>query len=270
MSMLSHRSFLRCVLGSLFRMLARFSTTCDHLYPCLPAPPLMMGSRPLYVRTQAERAAAATSSVREHAVAVAGVLERHAYRFGRALEKATRLTLKLLDAFVLPEDLSSMELDDHLKAMRRKNLRQLQRLLEGASAEGNAVEGAERVAAENRTYMRRTFKALQKQLLTTRAAGWDTAALDKVLGTAVVGEQGGEAAAEAAEAAAAGTAVTALDTPAQQGAVNARDRVFMEFHQLLVREVTEHQKLLVKRVRDEVAWKAIWDELVDKVRAANS
>lgn len=222
---------------------------------------------PPHIHTQAERAAAATSSVREHAAAAVGALERHAYRFGRALEKATRLTLKLLDAFVLPEDLSGMELDDHLKAMRRKNLRQLQRLLEGASAEGNAVEGAERVAAENRSYMRRTFKALDRQLLTTRAAGWDAAALDKVLGTAAVGEQGGEA---AAETVAAGAAVTALDTAAQQGAVNARDRVFMEFHQFLVREVTEHQTLLVKRVRDEVAWKAIWDELVDKVRAANS
>ena len=75
---------------------------------------------------------------------------------------------------------------------------------------------------------------------------------------------------EAEAAAAAGAAVTALDTAAQQGAVNARDRVFMAFHALLLSEVTQHQTALVKRVSDEVAWKAIWDELVDKVRAANS
>ena len=50
-----------------------------------------------------------------NATQVMGALARHGLRFGRSLQKATRLTLRLLDAFVLPDDLSVMELDAHLQ-----------------------------------------------------------------------------------------------------------------------------------------------------------
>jgi hypothetical protein len=83
--------------------------------------------------------------------------------------------------------------------MRRKNLRQLQRLLEGASEEGNAVDGAQRAGLDNRTYQNRTYKPLDLPSLTPRAAGWDATALDAALGTSPAADaEGGAANGEAA------------------------------------------------------------------------
>lgn len=81
---------------------------------------------------EVERAHKAVDSLYEHARAVMAVMGRHARRLGGTLEKAALLLLRLMDATVLPEDLASMQLDEHLLALRRKNLRQLQRLLRGA------------------------------------------------------------------------------------------------------------------------------------------
>jgi len=62
----------------------------------------------------------------------------------------------------------------------------------------------------------------------------------------------------------------ALDTPCQQAAVNARDRVFRGFKEFYYSEIANHKQLILQRLRDEMLWKGIWEELVAKCKGISN
>ena len=63
-----------------------------------------------------------------------------------------------------------------------------------------------------------------------------------------------------------GLQIAALDTPCQQAAVNARDRVFNDFTDFYYKQVDEHKKLVLSRLKGEMQWKQIWEVLVSKCK----
>jgi len=225
---------------------------------------------------------ASVDSLRKHAHEVMGKIGRVAKAFGGLLDRATEQTLRLMDSTVLPEDLTSLELDDHLRAMRRKNLRQLQRLLRGGMTYPSGKEGEKEeeeevpapVAVDGRTYLQRTWRALPLSSLTLKAAGWTKSSLktdEEIEREKALLEEGDELEEEETEEEVPESyMVEGLDTPCQQAAVNARDRVFQQFLNYYYKQVADHKQLILAQLRDEMLWKKIWEQLISKCKGSLS
>ncbi|KAK3270960.1 hypothetical protein CYMTET_20674, partial [Cymbomonas tetramitiformis] len=222
--------------------------------------------------TEMERAHASVDGMHEHARTVMALLGELAEKFGGELGQAVVTMLTVMDTTVLPEDLHPLEPDDALKALERKNLRQLRRILR--AGHGPAMQAKPNpVEAKGRTYKLRAWQDLNMVQLSLDEAGWNEEAMvaSSPHRQDEVADSGGEAAPPAAEAAEASPRpigqVKALDTPCQQACVNSRDRVFYAFRDFYYKCVADHKQLILARLKDETQWKAIWEDLLTNVKS---